>query len=862
MPKKNSGQFLYKKAKKLILGGNMLLSKRPEMFLPEKWPAYFKTSNGINVTDLNNKKYIDMICAVGTNILGYSNSKIDNAVKKTISKGIMSSLNCPEEVYLSDKLIKIHKWANKVKYCRSGGEANAMAIRIARCAAKNSNVAICGYHGWHDWYLAGNLKKNQLKDHLLPNLKTLGVPKQLKNTVFSFEFNNRKQLISLVNKKKIGIIKMEVARNNLPNIKFLKFVRNLANKKKIILIFDECTTGFRRNLGGMHLKTGINPDILMLGKAIGNGYAITAVLGKNKVMKKAEESFISSTFWTERIGYVAALNTIKMFEKMQPWKTLIKNGKYLNSELLRIAKKNNIKIKISGYETITSFNFLSPFSRYFKTYLTQQMLKKGFLASTLFYLTIYHDKKIIFDNKQSLTYFELMNLAYINSKKIKDIKSDFIPIIVDRNIQSVIAIISVILSKKIFCPISNVFPEERIIFFLKILKSNFLINCSKKKIDFKEQYKIRLISKKKDFTISYFKNLNETFYLLFTSGTTGKPKGVKLSFKNIYNTIVWSKSYLNWKNHKMGIATQFSFDISMFDLFSGLYFGVPMYILQNPSNPHYSLKEIKKNKVTSIFSVPTFFSNFVKYNLIKKKILPLKRIISGGDFFSNNDIWAWKKNQKKTEIYNVWGPTETSIVNTMYKITTNDENRILEGKSIPVGKSHPLMQLKILKNKKNLKKNKIGEICMIGDCVSQGYIGNLKNSKNYLKYNSKKAYLTGDLGYLDNKDYLHIVGRKDNTIKISGYRVDSLEVEKLISTNFNVSNVRLLKLTISEINFLCLAIETKKKIKLESIINLLKRRLPSYSIPKKIFFFNKFPLNQNSKIDKKKIENEILKKKL
>lgn len=395
MRKINSGQTLYLKAKKIILGGNMLLSKRPEMFLPNLWPSYFKKSKKIFVTDLDDNKYIDMICAVGTCILGYANNKIDKDIKKIIGNGIMSTLNCPEEVQLTDKLLKIHKWADKAKYCRSGGEANSLAIRIARCAAKKENIAICGYHGWHDWYLAGNFKKNQLKNHILPNLKTLGVSKKLKNTIFTFDYNDEKQLIKLVKNKKIGIIKMEIARNNLPNIKFLKFVRNLANKNNIILIFDECTTGFRRNLGGMHLLTGVNPDMLMLGKTIGNGYAITTVLGKNKIMKKAEESFISSTFWTERIGFAAALSSIKYFEDMKPWKKLINNGKYLNKELIRIATANNLKIKISGYESITSFTFLSPFSRYFKTYMTQEMLKKGYLTSTLFYLTIYHDKKVI-----------------------------------------------------------------------------------------------------------------------------------------------------------------------------------------------------------------------------------------------------------------------------------------------------------------------------------------------------------------------------------------------------------------------------------------------------------------------------------
>ena len=155
--KTKKGQRLYKKAKKIILGGSMLLSKRPEMFLPEKWPSYFSETNGIRIKDIDGNNYLDMICAVGTNVLGYCNKEVDKAVSNSIKKGNMSTLNCPEEVELTSELLKLHPWAGMAKYCRSGGEANALAVRIARAASKNNqNIAICGYHGWHDWYLAAN----------------------------------------------------------------------------------------------------------------------------------------------------------------------------------------------------------------------------------------------------------------------------------------------------------------------------------------------------------------------------------------------------------------------------------------------------------------------------------------------------------------------------------------------------------------------------------------------------------------------------------------------------------------------------------------------------------------------------------
>ena len=174
------GQELYKKAKKLIPGGTMLLSKRPEMFLPENWPSYFSKAKGCEVWDLDNNKFIDMtIMGIGTNILGYGNDEVDKAVQKVISNGNMSTLNCPEEVQLAEKLIEINPWADMVRFARSGGEANAIAIRIARAASGKDGVAVCGYHGWHDWYLSANHnRENELADHLLPGLNPIGVPKK------------------------------------------------------------------------------------------------------------------------------------------------------------------------------------------------------------------------------------------------------------------------------------------------------------------------------------------------------------------------------------------------------------------------------------------------------------------------------------------------------------------------------------------------------------------------------------------------------------------------------------------------------------------------------------------------------------
>ncbi len=393
----NKSQKLWKRANAIILGGNSLLSKNPNLFLPNKWPTYFSKSKGCKVWDLKNKIYTDMsLMGVGTNILGYCNNGVDNAVKKAVNEGNMTSLNCPEEVFLAEKLLNMHPWANKVKFARTGGEANAIAIRIARSASGKEKVAFCGYHGWHDWYLSANLKnKNNLNSHLMSGLEPLGVPSALRNTSFGFQYNNISELKKLVEKEKIGVIKMEVSRSTQPNIKFLRQVRELATKKNIVLIFDECTSGFRQCFGGLHKLTKINPDIAIFGKALGNGYAITAIIGKQSVMDSAQKSFISSTFWSDKIGPAAAIKTLEIMEKEKSWNKITELGNRLIKIWKKLSIKHNLKIKISGLPSLAKFTFNSSNTQAYKTFITQEMLKFNFLAANSVYLSISHNEKIL-----------------------------------------------------------------------------------------------------------------------------------------------------------------------------------------------------------------------------------------------------------------------------------------------------------------------------------------------------------------------------------------------------------------------------------------------------------------------------------
>lgn len=418
------GQDLYEKAKQLIPGGTMLLSKRPEMFLPDHWPSYYSEAKGCIIKDLDGRELIDMsIMGIGTNTLGYGNENVDSAVMEAVRKGNMSTLNCPEEVYLAEKLVELNPWADMVRFARTGGEANSIAIRIARAASGKDKVAICGYHGWHDWYLSANHNGgDELSGHLIPGLSPKGVPKSLKETVFPFNYNNYEELETIVNTQDIGVIKMEVVRNFGPENNFLQRVRDLATRKNIVLIFDECTSGFRETFGGIYKKYGVEPDMAMYGKTIGNGYALTAVVGKRSVMEAAQASFISSTFWTERIGPTAALATLKEMEKIKSWEIITNTGKKMQKGWKKLADENRLSISIAGIPALSTYSFNSAHNLHYKTYITQEMLKKGFLASTHFYASVAHEVKHLnsyFENLDEV--FNTIDKCESGNKNIEDL---------------------------------------------------------------------------------------------------------------------------------------------------------------------------------------------------------------------------------------------------------------------------------------------------------------------------------------------------------------------------------------------------------------------------------------------------------
>jgi len=388
---------LQERAKKIIPGMTQLLSKRPDMFSMDVWPAYFKKAQGVNVWDLDGNKYVDMsIGGIGANVLGYCDPDVDAAVIGVIKSGTSSSLNGPEDVELAELLCELHPWSDMIRYARTGGEAMAISVRIARAKTGKDIVAFCGYHGWHDWYLAANLSTDSALDgHLIPGLNPAGVPRRLQGTAYPFAYNNLDGLTKIVEEhgKNLAAIVIEPIRNFKPDFGFIEGIREIANETGAVFIVDEISAAFRINTGGAHLNIFPEkniPDIAVFSKALGNGYPIAAIIGKSNVMEAAQNSFISSTYWTERIGPAAAIATIKKHRTVDAGKHLVALGEKVQQGWAALGARHGFDLEIAGMKPMSHFSFKQEENLELKALYIQLMLEKGILASNLFYAMYAH----------------------------------------------------------------------------------------------------------------------------------------------------------------------------------------------------------------------------------------------------------------------------------------------------------------------------------------------------------------------------------------------------------------------------------------------------------------------------------------
>ena len=392
------GQQLYRRAKEIIPGGTQLLSKRPELYAPGLWPPYAADAQGCRIRDLDGNEFIDIsTMGIGTCILGYADTAVNRAVEEAVHRGSMCSLNFAEEVELAELLVELHPWAEMVRFARTGGEVLAVAVRIARAATRRDRVAFCGYHGWNDWYLASNLGADDALDgHLLPGLDPLGVPRGLRETAIPFHYNDIDAFRNLLDTySDIGTVIMEPVRYAEPEAGFLEDIRELTRRRGIVLIFDEVTAGWRHTVGGSGALYGIEPDMAVYAKAMGNGYPCAAVVGRGTVMDAAQSSFISSTYWTERVGFAAAVATLKEFRDRHVPEVLRAAGSRIQAVWRSVSEETGLPVVIEGRPALTHFTFSHPQAAVLATLLTQKLLERGYLGTTACYVSCAHTPEVI-----------------------------------------------------------------------------------------------------------------------------------------------------------------------------------------------------------------------------------------------------------------------------------------------------------------------------------------------------------------------------------------------------------------------------------------------------------------------------------
>lgn len=390
-----TGQQLYLKVKQVVPGGTQLVSKRPEQYAPGQWPAYYRETRGCEVIDLDGRRYLDFATSgIGCCLLGYAHPAVTAAVIRRVHLGSMSTLNSPEEFELANLLLGMHPWARRIRLARCGGEALAVAIRIARAGTRRDVIAFCGYHGWSDWYLAANLADaNALAGHLLSGLSPAGVPQVLRGTTLPFTYNRIDELQKIIREHgaKLAAVIMEPTRSVEPTAGFLQDIRQLCDDAGARLIFDEVTTGFRLHRGGVHLKLGVQPDIAVFAKALGNGHPIAAVIGTSDAMDAAQDSFISSTYWTEGVGPAAAVATLQEFLRVDVPTHVQRVGTRVREGLSSLATSAGVPLRLSGYPALTFMAIDHPQADALMTLFTVRMLSSGFLCGTAFYPTLAHD---------------------------------------------------------------------------------------------------------------------------------------------------------------------------------------------------------------------------------------------------------------------------------------------------------------------------------------------------------------------------------------------------------------------------------------------------------------------------------------
>ena len=383
---KKSEQLLDRALKSIPLG-SQTFSKSLTQYPRGVSPFFIEKGKGAKVWDVDGNKYIDFVNSLAAVTLGYCDKNVDEAVQKQMQNGVTFSLPHCLEMEVAEKLIDIIPCAEKVRFAKNGTDATSASIRIARAYTGKDHIAVCGYHGWQDWYIGSTTRD-------------LGVPKAVKELTHKFEYNNIESLEKIFQERELACVIMEPMNAEYPQDNFLEKIKTLAHKNDALLIFDETITGFRYSLGGAQALFNVIPDLSTFGKGMANGYPLSAVVGSNEIMQKVEDIFFSSTFGGETLSLAAANAVIDKYKKDNVPKHLNDVGGYLLKKLNQLID-NEILGDIFQTFGHPSWNFLhtreqEKYNSFeIKTFFLQEMFKRGILTLGSHNLSFSHTRKDI-----------------------------------------------------------------------------------------------------------------------------------------------------------------------------------------------------------------------------------------------------------------------------------------------------------------------------------------------------------------------------------------------------------------------------------------------------------------------------------
>lgn len=369
-------QALFERASKTVPLASQTFSKSHLSYPQGRSPLFLESGSGCRVTDVDGNEYIDFVNGLLPVILGYGDPEVDGAVIDQIGRGVTLSLATRLEMELAELLVETIPCAEMARFGKNGSDATAGAVRLARAYTGRDRVAVCGYHGWQDWYI-GTTARNR------------GVPKAVSDLSHVFPFNDLEALDRLLaaHPGEFACVIMEAMNAVEPADGYLAGVRDIAHRHGALFILDEIITGFRYALGGAEELFGVTPDLACFGKSMGNGYAISAVVGRADIMKLMEEIFFSFTAGGETLGLAAALATIRKIRDAGVIPHLWRAGERVRDALRKKLAMHRLEEAIvpcgmPPWLLLVFKDALGGTSWQIKTLFMQEMLARGILMQS------------------------------------------------------------------------------------------------------------------------------------------------------------------------------------------------------------------------------------------------------------------------------------------------------------------------------------------------------------------------------------------------------------------------------------------------------------------------------------------------